>query len=223
MAYPEHTLITWGGTWNNLTAETWVCSLRMSGWMGPFEEDQEPLLNAIAVRINAYQNSTAVPSDARLTFIKANPINAAGKYMSQFVTHEKRYDPPINGGNTGTLLPLQLTVAVSLRTDRARGIGSRGRFFSPGVVGSEVSGGLLFPARAGARAQAAKTLVEGLNTVGATYDLGRVSVVSSGSKDGSLPGVAVPVTSVEVGQLVDTQRRRRAQLSEAPRSVLAIA
>jgi hypothetical protein len=100
------------------------------------------------------------------------------------------------GTEPGDPLPPQNTICVSLRTSLANRRG-RGRFYLPPFGEAQVTGGLLIAAARGQVAVAAQKCIQSLN--GAGYQVG------IWHKDTL---TMTPVTSVDVSDVVKTQRRR---------------
>lgn len=99
----------------------------------------------------------------------------------------------------------QICLVTTLTTTRSRGRGSKGRFYSPAVVATPAANGRIAPDQVLNHVGQSTALISDINGLG----LGPVSVMSSLGAGSSLP-----VTGVRVGGVLDTQRRRRNQLSE---------
>lgn len=132
----------------------------------------------------------------RATTVEVDP--ATGKQLTG--QDDTRSDA---GTSTATCLPFQCAPVVSLRTATLTRRG-RGRFYVPSLAVDQVSAGRLLPAAQTALADGAEDLLTGLTSAGGTVviyhrDLGTTSVV----------------TSLDVGDVIDTQRRRRNKLIEA--------
>ena len=143
-----------------------------------------------------------------LTGLKVAAINLDGSYI---------YDPkvytdvsPVHGGTSDIAVPS--TIAVSLFAAGSLGAGNRGRMYLPHTSFATIASRPFAVASvATALAAAGVTFVHAVNTVVAGYT--GAPVVSVMSQAGS--GSHKPVTRVRVGNVVDTQRRRRNRLQEA--------
>lgn len=113
-------------------------------------------------------------------------------------------DPRTEAGtSTATCLPFQCTPVVSLRTAFATRSG-RGRFYAPSPAVDQVAVGRLAAASQTTLADSALAMFQTLQ--GAALDpviLSRATMVRT------------PITSLDVGDVIDTQRRRRNKLIEA--------
>lgn len=109
------------------------------------------------------------------------------------------------GANSGTQLPPQNSVCVSLRTLQV-GSAGRGRMFLPSPSSTSLSGARLATAAQGDVTDAAAQFLEDISYMSGPF----VQPIVTG---GNFTKYAV-VKAVKVGNVVDTQRRRRNRLSE---------
>lgn len=170
-------------------------------WKGSsvFEQsDQILLADACLAFWNALRDKS--PSDMRMTGVRISAIDGMGKVING--ANRFSLKTPIAGtGGVATQLPPQNTVVLSLRTGR-RGPGGRGRMFLPLTTISTSSGVVGSTART-AVANAGAAFMD------AIWDVGVVpAVVNQAALRYS------SVTLVDVGSIVDTQRRRRNQAAE---------
>lgn len=215
----RHVLAQWGGTCPG--GEIWSNSLRLAGddtgdsahvpTQGELIDWLEgPAKDAVSAFHQA--PGTSVHPNCLLTFLKMNVVGTDGRYI-EAVTHEYVYPTPLPGGGSGQMHPTQVALAISLTTGLSRGPAHRGRFYLPmPVMLVSTADGRIAGATAALCAAAAANFIvaladePGLDTGGGM----RVCVMSR--KTGA--AATHVVTGVEVGRVLDTQRRRRNALDE---------
>jgi hypothetical protein len=146
---------------------------------------------------------------------KLYPLNAAiqtptGAPKSLTAPTVSACRTPIVGTATGSALPPQNAIAVSLLTT-ARGRGSKGRFYVGGLSTNAIgTTGQLNSSMVTALNAATKTFVTNLNNSPGIDPIYAPALVVWHRKDNSFSRV----NAIAVGNLMDTQRRRRRQLVE---------
>lgn len=164
----------------------------------------------------------------RLTELKVARIGVDGKYPPGEASYSHFYLPPI-AGMTGKPagMTAQDTTAVTLTTAVPRGLASKGRIYLPphaqALPGAD---GLVPAATIEPVLQSMRTLI---NAINANAVVGNVAIFSRGRGVPAYdaehnrieytypnPGAFNVVTGVAMGRVVDTQRRRRRQLTELP-------
>lgn len=216
----RHILAQWGGTLPG--GEIWSNSVRLASattgpgsWL-PTQSEliawlEGPAKDAVAA-FHADPNA-GVHAQAKLTFLKMNVVDMAGHYVEQ-TTHEYAYSPVVAGGSSAFLHPNQCTLVVSTCTAFERGPAHRGRFYLP-LCAKEVtsSTGGISAAEAMAVAVSAATFLSALHDQPGPDPIGdddvHVCVMSSTGT-----GATNRITAVEVGTVIDTQRRRRNAMAE---------
>ncbi len=193
--------------------EVWSTSLSV---LPPFtdgsrtDELRADLLPVVVAAASTWFRSTEarVHQTADLRLVKTNMVGTDGRYTSDEETVLQEIPAgEVRGAQTSGLLPLQNTAAVSLRTDATRGLASRGRFYPPALAAAiDANTGALVGSTPLDMATAAATMLTAINRAP-----GYRVIVASDIREGALR----PVTRVEVGNVVDTQRRRRSALAEA--------
>lgn len=235
MTYPnEHSYVTvigdaYGGT------ERWQFGFRLQ----PKSVGNQAVADAISVHVRNWWDAISPYSTGvdkfhsltthRLTEIKCASIDVDGKYPADEPSASHFYVPGAVGGTNppaGTIP--QATMACTLTTALPRGLASKGRIFVPpsGTMLPETADGKVSAARAGEMAASIKRLI---NDINADPLVGNVAIFSRGRGVPSYnavkhrveytypnPGAVQLVTGVRVGRVVDTQRRRRRQLTELP-------
>lgn len=110
------------------------------------------------------------------------------------------------GTNPTAMLPFQIATVVSLRSDLATRAG-RGRYYLPPLTTAQVTAGRLAAADQATIADRSQTFFGAMNSAGLTPVIwGRQTLV------------ATVINSIDVGDVFDTQRRRRNSLIESRES-----
>jgi hypothetical protein len=168
-----------------------------------------PALQAFAVASN-FSN--------RVTFLGANlyPCGTLGTAIDGNFARGIFTTIP-NGSNSSLQLPAENTLVASWETDKL-GRRGRGRIYPP-VMGANIldSNGLVDTSPVAAHRDACKALIEALSYTGPLTPNAHVRSVVTGPAtsggSGAWASYAV-INGVRVGKVMDTQRRRRRQLSE---------
>lgn len=120
--------------------------------------------------------------------------------------------PLTGGGIISAPLPPQITMCVSLNSGYRTGTAARGRMFLPGVNATMDSGtGRINSTYRNQVATAMQTFINGVNTDSVPGSAGKMILVGRGAVPGVAPHEAknAYVTGLKVGDVYDTQRRRR--------------
>lgn len=142
---------------------------------------------------------------AQLDLIKLNQIGLDGRYVNKGETVLYEFPTPVPGP-TGGQIPPQISLCITLGTERSRGRAHAGRFYPPTTsLGVQANGGISPTAQQGAAAAAAE-LVESLNAVLPEYFVGVTSDLGVGAQ--------MQVTEIRVGKVLDTMRSRRSSIPE---------
>jgi len=119
----------------------------------------------------------------------------------------------VTGANGTATLPPQCSLVATLTTVRPRGRASKGRMYLPGIAATIDANGKINSVTRGAIADALKTFFDSIN---GNFNMpGKVILASEGV--GLLPALTAQnewVTGLRVGDVIDTQRRRRNGLVE---------
>lgn len=122
------------------------------------------------------------------------------------------YPAPITGGYTTNINPPQISAVATLISPIARGLASKGRMFLPGTGFSVDTNGRIPTASQTSLTNNLKTFLRAVN------DLPEDNVILLSSKGRTAPLLGAPVMheviSVRIGNVYDTQRRRRNALTE---------
>lgn len=228
--WTPHLLIAWGGTLGTPPLDSWTNTLKAlttdtNGVQVPFTEaEQDEWLDLAAPVIQAWVQQTdpimTHSKSANLEFLKANMIDATGKYM---YANTSVHDYPAGTAGLGVgIADWRQSLVVTLRTDKSRGRAHAGRFYPP-VTPLEPETNLVpYVAAASATAfvQAAANMIGSLN--GLTLASGKaagVCVFSPGESDVGLEPAFNGVTGFECDRVLDTQRRRT---NRVPRLIVTV-
>lgn len=207
--------VTWGG--KLATTETWSCGLH---FLNP-DPGNLVLSGLMAGAISQWflRPTGLMSSNATLEWIKGNELNPLAVPSSKpGAPPSKPYTRYLDSGNSnvyfwisppsaGTWTPgdPQSTMAVSTTTAKARGRASKGRFYQPTGRMNIDAAGKVSAADTTAMATSAAQLITDLNG----SNMGSCVVFSVVGQ------VTTEITGVRVGNVVDTQRRRRRNLVES--------
>jgi len=203
-----HIYLQWGGSLPG--GEQWSNGMRITnpGQVGTpisLATSESYLTNAMLALATFHASAdTYVSSRAKLEYAKANVIGLDGKYV--YPTANEGVYTPISGAGPNHP-PNQISLAVSLTTDVTRGPAHRGRIYLPMPSHEVGATGLISAEARNPVITSALALIAALNT-----DPSGLKVAVMSRKSGS-PSHR-QVTGVEVGRVLDTQRRRRRSLAE---------
>jgi len=201
-----HLYLQWGGKLPG--NEQWSCGMRLYGTPGTAVADAATLLDDMTSPLSTFHEAanSHIASTAKLSFIKLNAIGTDGQYIED-TTNQTILADLAGGASAGAAHPNQVALVVSLTTGFSRGPAHRGRFYMPLPVIPVASDGLVSDSDRDQVQVTAAALLAGINATNATWKVGVFS-----RKLGA-PGRRA-VTGVEVGRVLDTQRRRRRSLVE---------
>jgi hypothetical protein len=220
-----HCLLTFHGILSG-TTETWSFGLRVlpasTGAQAAADQARDIFANWFGLAANGFI------STARFSYAKVANIEPDGHYPPTGLSAEGLMQTPLPGASTspGTTYVLpQSSICATLTTDTPRGLASKGRIYLPPQA-FPITNGQLATADAQVVANGVKSLITQLN---AATLFGNVQVMSRGKGVKAVnpttgkttytypnAGVSRDVLGCRVGRVVDTQRRRRRQLAEAP-------
>lgn len=160
-----------------------------------------------------FQNSSSnVSTNYRTLSVKMAQLTTSGATMLNNVVYYN-YGTPIAGASSGTDNPPQIALVATLTTNTPRGIGSKGRMFLPGIRAAVDSTAHISSTTVGTIATNFQTFLNGVNT-----DLGVAGDIILASKGRATGTPVAPVntlvTGIKLGNVYDTQRRRRNELNE---------
>jgi len=162
---------------------------------------------------NVFVGATQNFSGAYRTLgIKAGILKTDG-HMDIDTIYTSTYATPIAGGSSNPSYPPQIAVVASLRAASPVGLGSKGRMFLPGFCAPIGSTGHILGTATQALANDLRTFFDAAES--ATNSPGVVMNASQGRVSPAAAPVNRQVTSVRIGSVYDTQRRRRNALHES--------
>lgn len=227
MAYRPHLLLTWGGTLGS--SEIWSNSLRLtadSTDLPTLEAAARDNIDDLASDVSTFLFTGSVGaysgygSAARLTYVKLNAIGADGRYSSDDESNRVDFltgSPIRTSADHGAF---QLAIVVSFKTTAARGRAHAGRLFVPALNASVDDDSGKFPNTIrDAVATSWQGFLQAVNDQPGFDTAGIRAAVFSGI---GAPGPARDIVGVTVGNVFDTQRRRRNGLVEDYATVLDV-
>jgi len=174
------------------------------------------LNDQVAPAVTTWLAANQSGSEVRIDYLKALPVGSplgrgipAPPYAAATPVLLEWTSSNPTGVGSGTQLPPQNSIVASHRTGQV-GARGRGRMFLPPATSSVVNAGKVDGAKAGLVRDAQIALLEGCAFDGVGVSAPRIRPVVAG-----VPYVNYGViTQVSVGNIMDTQRRRRNRLSE---------
>ena len=218
MAYTPHVLVAFGGTWTGETTELWENTIRLAS-EGPLGDalDEAAYMEAIATPLATWFNgANHMCSQAQLSFLKVNRINALGHYASSTDTNVHDYAAGTVVGASGVRGPQFCTLAYTWETAAKRGPAHRGRIYPPNATYDLVGSFRVSPANAVVNAVAGLDLLTVLHNAGGGSGLVGFPIVAS-----SIGGVIHPITGVTSDDVYDVQRRRKNRIKPARSAISA--
>lgn len=218
MAYIQHNRLTILGDYFSGvdSLEEWQISINF-GYPGTAPDLAKPSQNAeMEGAIKAWWNGAHVGGhymqSTRLLGFKWNAIGPDGRYVTPQLPNTVLFTPPVPGKMTGYVpkFPTQIAQVFSLRTG-LKGKSFNGRLYMPGPDLNLLAGWFLDPSylqpQAAAMASFLSTLAGFDNNWGVGGNIGKPVIAST-------KGFNSYITSVRLGNRLDTQRRRRRSLVE---------
>lgn len=203
--------VTWGGTFDG-EEEIWTNGLNFPIGDG-VEADPQVVLDAtitnVAATIQAWHTNsdTGISNRCRLEWIKYATIGTDGRYIGDAAIYD--YPAPVNGGSPGSI-ETQRSLCLSFKTAERRGAGANGRIFVPAFRLGVATNGRLGTSDQADFLAAGRTFILNMNTEIQPGLPG--SAVSVMSNVGS--GSEHEVLRVRVGDVIDSQRRRKNKMLE---------
>jgi len=215
MAFPHRVCrYTMSGTMFN-DQEIWSTGFYMGTEDADSADPDQASVDAVAQHWATWftQSSSKVSGAYKTLFVKGALLNNDGKTMLQNVVQHD-YSPAINGAYNGGTNPPQIALVVSLRNTERRGLGVKGRMYLPGIGQPIQPDGKIIGVAADEMATNFQTFV---NAINADFAIpGRMVMASKGGSGlFPAPGRVKEVHEIKIGNVYDTQRRRRNALVES--------
>jgi hypothetical protein len=204
-------------------AEDWSTGFYMGSPTTDVTGVNAPGAQSVAIAWQTFfTNATSKVSNAfQTTQVKAAMIDTNGKTLVDDIDYYN-YPTAISGGGGANWFPPQISLAATLTSDNQRGLAAKGRMYLPGVnAGIQATSAKMLPADVTGIVTNLKTFLDSVNTAPGVS--GKVILASKGRKsqdvgtDGQpiyIGGVSAWVTGCRLGDVYDTQRRRRNGLAE---------
>jgi hypothetical protein len=212
MPYPTQFIrLTWGGGFQ-AEEEQWSNGLNFASPSGFVNSEFQALgdvLPLIGTIIQAWHTNpdAGISNRCTLEWVKIALIGTNTSYAEEAI--EYQYIAPVAGGSTGAI-ETQRSLAVSFKTAVRRGPASNGRFYIPAYRLGVGSDGRVTTSDQTDLLAAALVFIADLNdeisNVLPTTSLHVMSAQGSGHQE--------PVTSIRVGNVIDSQRRRKNKMIE---------
>lgn len=195
-------------------AEEWTTGFYMGLTAADALAPTQEFADAVKVAWQTFfTNSTSKFSSLWKTdFIKVATMGTDGKTIADSAVWSY-YDSPISGGGQSDSFPPQVALVATLVSEAQRGLAAKGRMFLPGINGVLGADGRLPQSIVTDIATNVSVFLAAVNAIQNTPG---VLILASQGRKAPLVGGPVnrAVLSVRIGNVYDTQRRRRNQLVE---------
>ena len=210
----RHFKVTLEGT-NATDQDIWT-----TGWRIAPSPASEPIINYPEMANNLLESVTGaaetfwdalkgtIARGTRLNSVKVAPVDEDGRYIDNMDSVIYDWETPL-AGTGSTAHPPQVSVVASLTTGTRRGNATHGRMYLPLTAISMSSTDFTIPVAA---RQVVAQAVVGLldDSLSTIQDISLDPVVMSNIGSGTTR----TITTVAVGSIADTQRRRRNRFTE---------
>lgn len=206
--------VTISGTMYN-AAEEWSTGFFLGSENADAVEPTQAAADAVlGAWTTFFSAATSYISNYYLTTqVKIAHLGTDGKLLDDLVVYAYP-GTALAGGVSTNHMPTQCSLVASLRSDRPRGLASKGRMYLPGIaIGMQNNGKILSTARD----TIATNLQTCFNTIRGHMDIQDTPILAA-KGTGAFPNLTAQndfIESIKVGDVIDTQRRRRNGLTEA--------
>lgn len=196
-------------------AEEWQTGFYVGKPAGAPDAIQQAWVDGIRDAWQTFHTTgSGISNSYSFTEVKAALLNIDGKYVDPSGAVVSHPATAVVGTETGAPMPPQVALVATLVAGSGKGLAGKGRMYIPGVKWAIDSTGHL---DSGAVTSIGTKLTQFINAVNALPS--RPGVIINASKGhaklGGQGARNVPVNGVRVGNVYDTQRRRRNALAES--------
>jgi hypothetical protein len=211
----QSTYLTWGGLIGPAGEDTWQTGVHLAlhpTLDGPGLPTAVQLLDVLNGPIKTFHTAPGayIAGGCLLTWAKCAQLDNTGAYTAEPVY--QAIGATFGGAVVAARGAPQVSMVITLYSGQSLGHANFGRLYMPWWEAQVTDQGHVTPANTLTAADAAKTLIDGINAWAATAlsATARVMIMSKvGGGQSKLP------TTIRVGDVKDTQQRRRRQLREA--------
>nr|CRY97296.1 hypothetical protein [uncultured prokaryote] len=214
-SFTPHSYITFGGTVGEVVPgdEIWQCGIRVKAQTSQFDEGNLQLyVDDIADALGDWFNDSnqKISNKTTLNWVKAANIDPSGKYPAGSVPGIHDYSSPPVGSVSGYNVPQFCSLVWSYKgIEIVRGAGANGRIYPPfSPIPAEGTSAVITSAQNTAVVSSQTLLAVIANAESSNEDLVVIPIIASSK------GPFQAITSTRVGNVVDTQRRRRNAVKE---------
>lgn len=193
--------------------EEWSTGFYLGYGGGDADVSSEAMAEAIGALWNTFFTaaSTKISSNWTSTQVKIAMLNTNGTTDLDNVFYYN-YPAAILGTGAGAAMAPQVSLAATLQSPLNRGLGSKGRMYLPGILALLNSNGRIADNDRLAICTNLRNFLRGVSDNALTAN---VPVLASKGRPGDVIFPTIrEITEVRVGNVYDTQRRRRNGLSE---------
>jgi len=194
--------------------EEWQTGFYVGKAQGAPDELQQSWVDGVRAAWQTFFTAGSGISNAySFTECKAVLLEKSGRYVNPTGALVSYPSSTVVGPETGAPMPPQVALVATLVAGSGKGLAGKGRMYIPGVKWAISNAGTI---DLGAQTSIGTKLTDFINAVNARTD--RPGVVINASrghqKQLGLGARNVPVNGVRIGNVYDTQRRRRNAISE---------
>lgn len=210
------TRVTLAGTFGG-GAEEWNTGFFFGNAGADAELPTQALADMVRDKWAAAVPNLSMSSQYECTYVKLSSLGTDGRSSAADTVYSTM--PANTKGTSATWLAPQLSLVLSMHSSTVRGVGSKGRMYLPGVAFGVGLDGHITTGNAQAVANTMGTFLAAINADAISPNVVVLASHGSLNKDGTpkIGGsgpVTRAVTGIKVGNVYDTQRRRRNQLAE---------